>query len=256
MIGGYMTAFVFKIIAMISMTVDHCTAMFSLPAAGALIGRLALPLYAFMIVDSYNHLRTDRGRLKKYIISVAVLAVISEFAFDFAYVGHLFFWSYQNQLLQFLLVLLVFVATEKLGNVYINALLWIMAVSATFFLRLGYLGADTVIMIIMKRYLDRRNELTMKGRFLYTFFISLVFIVSSVIVNALLSSGGFTESITNAAWLSPIVVEYGIPSVVLVFLFALYNGKYGNPPRWFRVVYRYFYPAHLAVLGLIQYFFI
>ena len=247
-----MTAFVFKIIAMISMTIDHCAAMFMLPKAFEIIGRLALPLYAFMIVDSYNHLKNDSRRLKKYIISIAVLAFVSEILFDFAYAGHLFYWDFQNQLLQFLLVLLVFVATEKSSNTFLNVLLWILAVLATFFLHLGYFGTDTLIMIVMKRYLDRRDKLTMNGRFFYSSLICLVFIVSSVIVNALLSSSGFMESIKSTKWLSSVIIEYGIPSIALLFFFALYNGEYGNPPRWFRIIYRYYYPAHIAILLLIM----
>ena len=248
-----MTAFVFKIIAMISMTIDHCAAMFMLPEVFEIIGRLALPLYAFMIVDSYNHLKKDKRRLKKYIISVAMLAFISEFVFDFLYAGHLFYWDFQNQLLQFLLVLLTFVATERSGNRYLKVLLWVLAVLATFFLHLGYMGIDTVIMIVMKYYLDRRDQLTMKGRFTVSALICLVFITSSVIVNALLSKAGFIESLKNVKWLSSVIMEYGIASIALLFFFALYNGEYGNPPRWFRILYRYYYPAHLAVLLLIMF---
>ena len=51
-----MTSFILKIIALLSMLSDHCTDVFGWSAVGNDFGRLAFPLYAFMIVDSFRHL--------------------------------------------------------------------------------------------------------------------------------------------------------------------------------------------------------
>lgn len=246
-----MTAFVFKVLAMVSMTLDHCAVGFGLPVAFETVGRLALPLYAFMVVDSYLHLRGDRARLTRYIRSMAVMAVITEFIFDFVRFGQLFVWEYQNQLLQFLLVLCVFVVTEKMESRPLKAFVWVVAVVATYVLRLGYFGTDTVIMIIMKAYLERREGLTLKGRFLYSMGICVAFALCALIMYALVIPGDFIQIITDPGLISYVLLTYGVAAVALVFLFAFYNGEYGNPPRWFRVLYRYYYPGHLLVLGLI-----
>ncbi len=245
-----MTSFILKIIALISMTIDHCTVFFGWPEAWALLGRFALPLYGFMIIDSYNHVKTDKKRLKKYLIFIIILAVVSEFVYDYASFGQLFVWDMQNQILQFLLLLIVLMVTERIRNLPAKIVIYILAIAATFFLHLGYLGIDTATMIIMTLYLNRYDDLTLKGRFAFSALISAVFVASAVIVNACLS-GGFIVSITNFEYVASILLEYGPAAIVLVFIFAFYNGRYGNPPKWFRIVYKYYYPAHMLILMLI-----
>ena len=77
------TSFVLKIIAIISMLIDHTTValyevipgdMWVIYDVGRGIGRTAFPLFCFMIVEGYYHTR-NRWR---YLGSLIVLAFISE----------------------------------------------------------------------------------------------------------------------------------------------------------------------------------
>ena len=54
-----MSALILKIIAMITMTIDHIGEVFSMPSTYRMIGRFAFPLYALMVIDGYRHIRHD-----------------------------------------------------------------------------------------------------------------------------------------------------------------------------------------------------
>ena len=114
-----------KTIAMISMTVDHIAAIilskltpemtgFLYPAIPWIIfflravGRIAMPLYCFLLVEGFAHTR----HLRRYIASVAVFAVLSEIPFNLASTGELFF-LYKNNTLFTLLIGLIFMSLDQ-----------------------------------------------------------------------------------------------------------------------------------------------
>ena len=77
-----MTSFVLKIIAMITMIIDHSGDVFNpLLHEKSLIfnaiGRIAFPLFAFMVVEGYTH----TSNIKKYLLRLFIFALISEIPF-------------------------------------------------------------------------------------------------------------------------------------------------------------------------------
>ena len=75
-----------KLIAILAMTVDHFAWILlplELPGAEALhvIGRLAFPIMAYFIVEGFHHTRNA----KRYLVRLLVLAVVSHFAYAFAF---------------------------------------------------------------------------------------------------------------------------------------------------------------------------
>lgn len=117
-VRGGLSGSTLKIIAMVSMLIDHIGA--SLIERGILlnnavgindlvlgkswaqwyqidmilryIGRIAFPLFCFLLVEGFFHTHD----VKKYIGRLAVFSVISEIPFDMAVTGTLFDFSYQN----------------------------------------------------------------------------------------------------------------------------------------------------------------
>ena len=94
-----MTGFALKIIALISMLIDHiCKSgvvnqtylmewfQLDIPASAALlhaieaIGRLAFPIFAFLIAEGLRHTRSR----KRYILQMLIFGLISEIPFDMA----------------------------------------------------------------------------------------------------------------------------------------------------------------------------
>lgn len=70
------------------MTLSSWAAVFQL------LGGLAIPVFAFLLVEGFLHTKSCRA----YLIRLAGFAVLSEIPFDFAMSGRLFDWTSQNML--------------------------------------------------------------------------------------------------------------------------------------------------------------
>ena len=91
-----------KIIAMVSMVFDHVGDMF-FPDTDwmRMVGRIAMPIFAFCITEGYIHTRNKN----KYLMRMGVFALISEVPFDLAFDGKVGL-SHQNIMLSFFLAIL------------------------------------------------------------------------------------------------------------------------------------------------------
>ena len=70
-----MTAFVLKLIAAASMLTDHAgLILFHKKKWMRIVGRLAFPLFAFLITEGFQHTRNRR----RYGISLALFALLSD----------------------------------------------------------------------------------------------------------------------------------------------------------------------------------
>ncbi|MCI7097611.1 MAG: conjugal transfer protein TraX [Lachnospiraceae bacterium] len=91
-----MSGFTLKLLALFLMIVDHCGLVLfagtSLYLPCRILGRIAFPLYAFLITEGYVHTRS----VKKYAGRLLVFAVLSEVPFDYAFFGTPFYMGYQN----------------------------------------------------------------------------------------------------------------------------------------------------------------
>ena len=87
-----MNVLILKIIVLLSMIIDHYGAIFhSGVDMYRIIGRLAFPIYAFLLVEGYSH----TSNVKKYASRLFLFALISECPFDLAFYSKLEF-MHQN----------------------------------------------------------------------------------------------------------------------------------------------------------------
>ena len=247
------TSFVLKIIAIISMLIDHTTValyevipgdMWDIYDVGRWIGRTAFPLFCFMIVEGYYHTRNKW----RYLGSLIFLAIISEIPFDALIANNGFVLEYSSQNVFFTLALGLFAiiiidgVNEKVENIYLSKILQLAAVLVILVSSLqmsadyGIVGVVLILFIYyfekMQAGLAKINEkfASDKTKFVLAGIAVLIWLVSYDFL-----AGRVSES-------------FGFPAVVLIMLYNGQRGSYKIP----KYVFYFFYPVHLIVLFLIR----
>lgn len=236
-----------KLIAIIAMTVDHIAwAMFDgypsalLPLVMHIIGRLTCPIMCYFIAEGYHYTRN----INKYTFRLFAFAFISHFAYifasndfvDFKSFIPFYYGDFLNQTsvmwsLAWGLVMLRIADSKRIKSVY-KVLLVILICVITLPSDWSCIAALCIMAIGTNRG-DFRKQ--MSWMIFYVALYSLVYFFAIDKAYGILQMG----------------VVLSIPVI------AMYNGKRGKNPKinkfmkWFFYI---FYPVHLFVIGLINYF--
>lgn len=233
------SGFALKLIALITMTIDHVTCVLSeiVPffkenyfiLRG--IGRIAFPIYCFLLVEGYFHTHS----VSRYMGRLLFAFVLSELPFDLVFSGTAWDWSYQNVMLTLAIGLLSVTLVDH-AAFYANKIAHskrtqnvLQSLMILLFGAFGYLLAELCatdyggggVVIILLFYLFRKHP-------------------------AWLCLSVFIAMYALFWWFEAI----GIIAMVPILL---YNGKKGPCPggkagQWFFYLY---YPLHLAVLSAV-----
>lgn len=90
---AFLSGSTLKLIAIITMLIDHIGAIF-FPQYMILryIGRLAFPIFCFLLVEGFFHTKN----IKKYLLRLGLFAILSELPFDLAFYHTVWHPAHQN----------------------------------------------------------------------------------------------------------------------------------------------------------------
>lgn len=236
------TSFSLHIMAMVFMLCDHLWgASFVKHDIFTCIGRLAFPIYAFMIVEGYFH----TGSLKKYVTRLFLFAVISEIPFNLVMGSRVFFPIHQNVLWSFLISIGLIHWNEKTKSKQI----WkrVLVAVATFVI--AYIGGlitfvdyyHSGILILLTFYFFRGKKWWhYLGQLVCMWYINFEML------------GGYGYEITILGNVH-FIARQGIALLALIPIW-LYQGKQGYHSKALQYFYYAFYPLHLLLLGVLRLF--
>lgn len=208
-----MTTFLMKWIAVLTMITDHVGRMF-FPDVHIfnIIGRIAFPLFAFLLIEGFVH----TGNLKKYMLRMLIFACISEIPYDLAMQETWLEFSRQNTIWTLTLGLLMLALCRKYQySVWAVAGIAVVCCAAAALLRFDY-GAGGIVLILILYFLRDRQWL----KYLAMLGLSVLWF-------------GGTE----------------IAAMISIIFMLAYNGKHGKNMKY---MFYWFYPVHLAVLFFIK----
>lgn len=160
-----------KIIAMISMVCDH-VAKYILAGYGfarapllmfhghrvnllylmvSVIGRIAFPLFAFLVVEGYLHTRN----LRKYVFNLLLFAVLTVVPWNLLH-GSLWYFHSFNVLFTFALGILAIYGLDRLSG-WKTFFCVVAAMGTAYFLKTDYGFIGVLLMILLYEFRSRRE---------------------------------------------------------------------------------------------------
>lgn len=222
-----------KLLAVVTMLIDHIAAailaryikiggaellsssLYGIYFLMRSIGRLAFPIYCFLLVEGFDHTRSR----KKYALRLFLFALVSEIPFDLAFNSKVLEFGYQNVFFTLFLGLVTIMILSEVEkhqewNVVLRILLFAVIIaagmSAAYALKTDYSYLGVMCIVVLYLFRVRRLPQVLAG--CAAFF-----------------------------W-------WELPAVLAFIPIYFYNGKRGWNIKYF---FYLFYPLHLLILYLI-----
>jgi len=227
------------IIAMVCMLCDHLWATI-VPGNDWLtcIGRIAFPIFAFLIVEGFHHTRN----LKKYVLRLLFAAVLSEIPFNLMAGGSLIYPFHQNVLWTFLIAIGMMYANEKVraqaawkrmavafATVVIGALAGLLSFA-------DYLHAG-VLTVLVFYFLRGRSWLCFAGQAFCLWYLNFETLGGLV----------YTFSLAGHTLVFP-QQGFALLALIPIWLYRGGKGYHSKAFQWFNYL---FYPLHMLLLSLL-----
>lgn len=243
--GFQVTGNVLKLIAMVTMLLDHVALgpltnwiLENRPSMSADtygfyyvfykilrgIGRMAFPIYCYLLVEGVAH----TSNIRKYAFRVLTVALLAEIPFDYLFYGKLFYWYHNNVLWGLLLGLIclhLYSLVEKYESSFALKMVIMcvgMAIAHFTFLDYGEAGICCICLMSILNGEDFRTR-----------------------------SIAFMAGVGALAYFSSTVELFAMAMVIPI---SLYRGSRGRDSRFIRNLFYLFYPLHLCLLILVDYY--
>lgn len=221
-----MSVLTLKIIACITMFIDHIRYVIPFHENSIIIftGRIAFPLFAFLISEGYTHTQN----LKKYYYRLIVFALISQIPYMLfrTLIGD---WITLNIMFTLVLGLSAITAFDKIEKKHLSIPLCFIIIILGDVLKVdyGWFGVALVLMI----FVFRNN----KVKLCVSYYILLVVYYYSL----------------NMLVLERTYILYFIFCCVPIIFMLLYNGKKGRYSL--KYFFYWFYPIHMLIIYLLNF---
>lgn len=212
---------VLKLIACVTMLLDHIGATVFPSTPLRVIGRIAFPIYCFLLAQGAKHTRS-KG---KYLLRLAIGVVLSELPFDLLFSGS-FDWGYQSVMVTLFLGTAMLFAMRAIPKPILRPLLIIPFYFLAELCRCDYGG--TGILIIALFGLTELLPVQLLGLILINYFANsyrIPFLGQSVPIQLF--------------------------AALSILPISMYSGTKLTRSPWAQWGFYLFYPVHLTVLLLI-----
>lgn len=214
-----MSSFLLKIVAIITMTIDHAGFLFfNNNFILRILGRIAMPIFAFQIGIGFKNTHSK----EKYILRMFLTALISEIPFMLMITSGNYIYASHNICFTFTLALatLYLIELGKENKLFIFAS--IVPILISLLIPLDY-GIWAILLVLLFYFFSEK-------KLIYTFGMIIIALSYYFINNSTLQ-------------------VYMLLSLPFLYL---YNGKKGKSLKYLFYV---FYPLHMLILALIKIYF-
>ena len=260
-----------KLIAIVTMFIDHFAAVFETELAAQFpflvmdnglnvlraVGRLAFPIFAFLIAEGAK----KTHNIWIYLLRLGVFALISEVPFDLAFFGTSFQtgvleFEHQNVYFTLFLGLLCIAVLQLLEKIRLAPLSFVFTLAAAYvaeeLLKTDYGAMGVIAIFLFYLLLQTNSKIKAAGVIGVCLLLSIILSASFYTEPLYYVSGatGTRFNLLSAARYN----QYEIWAVFAAPLLILYNGKKGKV-KINKFVFYVFYPAHILLLWAVYFLF-
>ncbi len=231
------STFALKIIAILAMAIDHVGFVF-LPDVYVfrIVGRIAFPIFAFLLVQGYIHTQDDNRRFYKYLTRLFLFAIISEVPFNLLNNETILCPAHQNVFFTLFLSLIALKTFDYLKphSKLLGTLCVVSIALINIAIQADYAFIGILFVFAFYAYVNKPNKV------LLTITIVLINLMMPLVDIACAYAN---EGVFN---FSPLIISIGIV-LVLPFIFN-YNGSLGKASKYLKYFFYIFYPLHMMII--------
>lgn len=259
-----MTKFVLQLLAMMFMLCDHmCATIMSQHIWLHWIGRLAFPIFAFMLVEGYVH----TSSFKKYVKRMFCFALLAEIPLNLCSAGDFFYPFHQNVMWTFLISLFCMRTLDKIfglkgkegtttQNNVIGAIGKVMMAVAmvgifywlSFLTFVDYYGYGLLMVLVFyfsRKFANWYTKVTAKA---FPKVMKMAFeAIAMYYINVEMISGEIRYLTLFGDQIAVTIQGLAVLALPLIWL---YHGQQGYHSKGWQYFCYAFYPVHMLILGL------
>lgn len=216
-----------KFLACAIMLLDHIGATLIPWGTLRIIGRLAFPIFCFLLAEGAHYTRNPRN----YLLRLGIGAILSELPFDLALFGS-WSWQHQSVMITLLLGAMALLAMKRMTQPLLKILVLLLFACLADFMNTDYGGAGVLMIALFGLTRERK----------YGWLVQLL---GMYLICRWIIPGG-------VVWFIDRYVFIEIFAILALIPIWLYSGKKSTSSRAVQWAFYLFYPVHLWILYLIS----